>query len=74
MLIFQGAREDKLMIMLKGHRRGFRYSMSEIKGISPFIYTQSIPIEKGAKAVIESQRRLNPNTKDLVRKGGNTST
>ena len=42
--------------------------MTDIKGISPTICVHKILLEDDAKPVIEGQRRLNPNMKEVVKK------
>ena len=59
---------EKLMSVLKTHRKALVYLMDDLKGISPLITTHRIYMEEGDKPVIEHQRRLNPMTKEVVRK------
>ena len=42
--------------------------MTDIKGISPFIVQHRIHLEEEAKPIRDAQRRLNPITKDVVKK------
>ena len=60
--------ENKLMSVLKEHREAFRYSMDDLKGISPSIATHRIFMEEGAQPVAEFQRILKPQMKEVVRK------
>ena len=50
------------------HRKAFGYSIRDVKGIHLSIYSDAIPIEEGAKPIIESQRRLHLVSKNVVRK------
>ena len=56
------------MKILKEHRKAFRYSMDDLKGISPMITVNRIFMEEGAKLVVEFNRRLKPKMKEVVRK------
>ena len=60
--------ETKLMLILKGHRKAFSYSMTDLKGISPTIATHRIFMEEGANPVADFQRKLKPEMKEVVRK------
>ena len=44
------------------------WSIVDLKGISPYICMHKIPLEDNAKTSIEHQRRLNPVTKEVVKK------
>jgi hypothetical protein len=60
-----GEEEDKLMTVLKKHRKAFGYSMDNLKRISPTIATHRIFLEEGAQPVAEFQRRLKPQMKEV---------
>ena len=49
-----GKEKEKLLGVLGKHRMALGYSMKDVKGIHPYIYYHAIPIEEGAKPVIES--------------------
>ena len=58
----------QLLEVLKKHRRAIAWQISDIKGISPTICMHRILLEENAKNSIESQRRLNPIMKEVVKK------
>ncbi|KAL6506245.1 hypothetical protein OROGR_024426 [Orobanche gracilis] len=60
-------REYKLINVLKEHKEAIGWTISDIKGISPFICMHRIHLEENAKTSREFQRRLNPNLKEVVR-------
>nr|XP_009797491.1 PREDICTED: uncharacterized protein LOC104243910 [Nicotiana sylvestris] len=60
--------EEKLLRVLREHKRAFGWTMSDIKGISPAFYMHKILMEDGHKPSVEQQRRLNPIMKEVVRK------
>ena len=53
--------------MLKEHKRAFAWKISDISGISPSFCTHKILMEDGFKPVVQPQRRLNPNMKEVVK-------
>ncbi|XP_075076463.1 uncharacterized protein LOC142163107 [Nicotiana tabacum] len=60
--------EEKLMRVLREHKRALGWTMSDIKGISPAFCMHKILMEEGHKPSVEKQRRLNPIMKEVVRK------
>ena len=60
--------EEELMRILKEHCKNFGYSMDDLKGISPMITVHRIFMEEGVKPVVEFNRRLKPEMKEVVRK------
>ena len=56
------------MKTLKKHRAATRYTLDDLKGISPTLCQHKIKLEKDAKPVVDHQRRLNPKMKEVVRK------
>jgi hypothetical protein len=50
---------EKLLNLLKRHKNVIRYSMNDLKGISPAFFTHHIPMEDQYKPVVEHKRRLN---------------
>ncbi|XP_070005179.1 uncharacterized protein [Nicotiana sylvestris] len=60
--------EEKLLRVLREHKRVIGWTMSDIRGISPDFCMHKILKEEGHKPSIEQQRRLNPNMKEVVRK------
>ena len=63
-----GKEKEKLLAVLSKRQKALGYSIRDVKGIHPSIYSHAIPIEEGAKPVIESQRRLHSESKNMVRK------
>ena len=55
------------MKVLKEHKGAIGWSISDLKGINPFIFTHHIYLEENAKPVRQPQRRLNPLMKDVVK-------
>ena len=62
------AQKDKLLKVLKEHKRAIAWKISDIQGISPSFCTHKILLEEDFKPVVQPQRRLNPNMKDVVKK------
>ncbi|XP_071902644.1 uncharacterized protein [Coffea arabica] len=58
---------DKLLRVLRMHLKAIGWTISDIKGISPTICMYRILLEENSKPVVETQRRLNPNMKEVVR-------
>jgi len=44
------------------------YTLNDLKGIQPSVCMYRILVEKDYKPLIEPQRRLNPNMKNVVKK------
>ncbi|KAK1683833.1 hypothetical protein QYE76_044681 [Lolium multiflorum] len=59
--------EERLLEILKKHRRAIGYTLDDLKGISPSICQHAINMEDDAKPVVEHQRRLISKMKDVVR-------
>jgi hypothetical protein len=49
---------EKLLILLKKHRKVIGYSINDLKGISPAFCTHRIPMQDQCKPVVDHQRRL----------------
>ncbi|XP_070043172.1 uncharacterized protein [Nicotiana tomentosiformis] len=60
--------EEKILKVLREHKRSIGLTMSNIKGISPEFFMHKILMEEGHKPSVEHQRRLNPNMKEVVKK------
>nr|XP_027071856.1 uncharacterized protein LOC113696676 [Coffea arabica] len=56
---------DKLLRVLRKHLKAIGWTISDIKGISPTICMHRILLEENSKPVVETQRRLNPNMKEV---------
>jgi len=59
--------ESNLLIVLSEYKKAIRWSLADIKGISPNVVMHQIHFEENAKNSREPQRRLNPAMKDVVR-------
>ena len=60
--------EDKLVVVLRRHKRAIGWTLDDITGISPSTCMHRIFLEEGAKPVRQPQRRLNPLILDVVKK------
>ena len=49
---------EKLLNLLKKHKKVIGYSINDLKGISPAFCTHHIQLEEQYKPVVEHQRRL----------------
>jgi hypothetical protein len=47
--------EEKLLEVLKAHRSAIRYSLDDLKGISPALCMHKINLEEDAKPVVDFQ-------------------
>ena len=63
-----GSDLDRLVNLVRKHRKPIRYTIDDIKGINPFIFTHRINVDPDVTPSIEGQRRLNPNMKEVVKK------
>jgi hypothetical protein len=59
---------EKLLILLKKHRKVIGYSINDLKGLSPAFCTHRIPIEDQCKPVVDHQRRLTHAMREIVKK------
>ena len=60
------ARESSLLEVLRKNKQAIGWKISDFKGISPLVCTHHIYLEEEAKAVRQSQRRLNPHMQEVV--------
>ncbi|GJY55109.1 hypothetical protein Tco_0446773 [Tanacetum coccineum] len=60
--------KEQLVSVLKNHKEAFAWKTSDIPGISPSFCKHKINLEDDVKLVIQRQRRLNPNMKEVVKK------
>ena len=61
------SQEDYLLEVLKRCKKAIEWKISDLKGISPLVYTHHIYMEEEAKPVHQTQRRLNPHIQEVVR-------
>jgi len=60
--------EEKLLLVLKKHKKSIGWTLENIPGISPSTCMHRILLEDGAKPVRQPQQRLNPIILDVVKK------
>ena len=60
--------ENKLLEILRTHKTAIGWTIADIKGIIPLIYTHRIHLEEDVKPSRQPQRRLNPIMKEVVKK------
>jgi len=60
--------DTKLVEILKSNKEAIGWQLSDLKGISPSYSMHKIMMEEDFKPVAQSQRRLNPTMKEVVRK------
>ena len=60
--------KEQLLMVLRAHKQAIAWKISDIKGINPSFCTHKILLEEGFKPVVQPQRRLNPNMKEVVKK------
>nr|GEU32567.1 reverse transcriptase domain-containing protein [Tanacetum cinerariifolium] len=56
-----------LIKVLKSHKQGLAWKLSDIKGINPEFYTHKILIEDDFKPAIQHQRRVNPKIHEVIK-------
>ena len=59
--------ESKLLSVFKNHKNAIGWTLNDIKFINPLIYTHRINLEENAKTCQQTQRRLNPHMKEVVK-------
>jgi hypothetical protein len=59
---------EKLLNLLKRHRKVIGYSINDLKGLSPAFCTHRIPMEDQCKPVVDHQRRLTHSMREVVKK------
>ncbi|RDY02067.1 Retrovirus-related Pol polyprotein, partial [Mucuna pruriens] len=60
--------EDKLLEVLRQHKRAIGWKLSDLPGINPSIYMHRILMEEEVKPIRQQQRRLNLTLLDVVKK------
>ncbi|XP_019257998.1 PREDICTED: uncharacterized protein LOC109236256 [Nicotiana attenuata] len=60
--------EENLLRVLREHKKAIGWTIADIKGISPSICMHKIFLEDGHRPSVEQQRRLNPITKEVMKK------
>ena len=59
--------KEKLLKVLRRHKKAIAWKIFDIKGISPSFCTHKILMEEDFKPVVQPQRRLNPNMKEVMK-------
>ena len=59
--------EEKLLKVLRNHKRAIGWTIADIRGISPSICTHKILMEEEHKPKVQSQKRLNSSMKEVVK-------
>ncbi|RDY07800.1 Retrovirus-related Pol polyprotein from transposon gypsy, partial [Mucuna pruriens] len=60
--------EDKLLHVLRKHKKAIGWKLSNLPGINPSICMHRILMEEEARPIRQRQRRLNPTILDVVKK------
>ncbi|GJX18523.1 hypothetical protein Tco_0221200 [Tanacetum coccineum] len=66
--LLQDDEKKRLVSVLKKHKEAFAWKIFDIPGICLSFCKHKINLEDDAKPVIQRQRRLNPNMKEVVKK------
>ena len=61
-------KEKRVCEIVRNRVKSIGWQISDIKGIRPSIVMHRIHMKEGSNSVIERQRRLNPNMKEVVKK------
>ncbi|GKC92020.1 reverse transcriptase domain-containing protein [Tanacetum coccineum] len=61
-------KKSKLISILKKHKKAFALKTTDIPGICPSFCKHKIQLLDDKKPVVQKQRRLNPNMKEVVKK------
>ncbi|XP_071739332.1 uncharacterized protein [Rutidosis leptorrhynchoides] len=60
--------KSKLVSLLRSHHKAIAWKTTDIPGINPSYRTHKILMEENYKPVVQRQRKLNPNMKEVVKK------
>ncbi|GKC07022.1 hypothetical protein Tco_0998632, partial [Tanacetum coccineum] len=60
--------KDRLLKVLKSHKRAIAWKISDIKGIDPQLCTHKILMEDDFKLAVQHQRRVNPKIHEVIKK------
>ncbi|KAJ9547271.1 hypothetical protein OSB04_019814 [Centaurea solstitialis] len=60
--------KERLVEVLKKHKKALAWKISDIPGISPSFCTHKILMEDNFKPCVQKQRRLNPKMQEVVKK------
>ncbi|GKB78294.1 reverse transcriptase domain-containing protein [Tanacetum coccineum] len=59
---------DRLLKVLKSHKRAIAWKISDIKGIDLHFYTHKILMKDDFKSTVQHQRRVNPKIHEVIKK------
>jgi hypothetical protein len=59
---------EKLLNLLKKHRKVIGYSINDLKGLSPAFCTHCVPMEDQCKPVVDHRRSLTHAMREVVKK------
>jgi hypothetical protein len=65
---FSAEENEKLLNLLKKHKKVIGYSINDLKGLSPAFCTHRIPMEDQCKPVMDHWRRLTHAMREVVKK------
>ncbi|GJR39988.1 reverse transcriptase domain-containing protein [Tanacetum coccineum] len=60
--------KERLIKVLKSHKQGIGWKLSDNKGINPQFYTYKILMEYDFKSAVQHQRRINPKIHEVIKK------
>ncbi|GKF13257.1 hypothetical protein Tco_0054719, partial [Tanacetum coccineum] len=60
--------KDSLLKVLKSYKGAIAWKITDIKGIDPCFCTHKILMEDDYKPMVQSQRRVNPNIHEVIKK------
>ncbi|XP_048228875.1 uncharacterized protein LOC125369779 [Ricinus communis] len=62
--------EEQAMLLevIRKYKKAFAFKIADIPGINPSFYFHKISLEDSFRPVVQPQRRLNPNMKEVVKK------
>ncbi|XP_075085067.1 uncharacterized protein LOC142168303 [Nicotiana tabacum] len=64
----KSGQEEKLIEVLKTHKRALGWTIEDIKGINPAVCKHRILMEDSYMPIVQPQRRLNPTMQEVVKK------
>ena len=65
--LLSASQENSLLGILGKNKQAIGWKITDLKGISPLVYTHHIYLKEEAKPVRQPQRRLNPHIQEVVR-------
>ena len=65
--LLSASQENSLLDILRENKQAIGWKISDLKGISPLIYTHHIYLEEESRSLRQPHRRLNPHMQEVVR-------